>query len=341
MNDFPQLLRSVIAGNDLSAADAARVIGAFMDELLSPVRAAALLTALAAKGACADEIVGAARAMRERSVRVDHGLPLVLDIVGTGGDGAHTINISTAAALVVAGAGVPVAKHGNRAASSQCGSADVLEALGVRLDRDPESSAALLQTAHITFLFAMRHHPAMRAVGPVRAELGVRTIFNLLGPLTNPAGAQRQLVGVFDERYLELLANGLRDLGGEAAAVVHAASGLDEIAGEGPTHVVQFDEHGMRRWLLDPAEYGVHAPVETLRGGDAAFNAAALVAILEGERSPRADLVCLNAALALVVAGVVADIPEGMATARAAIASGAARAALAALSAERPTEYAT
>jgi anthranilate phosphoribosyltransferase len=341
MNDFPQLLRTVIAGTDLSAADAARAIGAFMDETISPVRAAALLTALAAKGACADEIVGAARAMRERSVRVDHGLPLVLDIVGTGGDGAHTINISTAAALVVAGAGVPVAKHGNRAASSQCGSADVLEALGVRLDRDPESSAALLRSARITFLFAQRHHPAMRVVGPVRAELGVRTIFNLLGPLTNPAGAQRQLVGVFDERYLELLANGLRDLGGEAAAVVHAASGLDEIAGEGPTHVVQFDERGMRRWLLDPADYGVHAPVAALRGGDAAFNAAALVAILEGERTPRADLVCLNAALALVVAGVVADIPEGMATARVAIASGAAREALAALSAERPTEYAT
>ena len=243
----------MIAGNDLSAADAARAIGAFMDESLSPVRAAALLTALAAKGACADEIVGAARAMRERSVRVDHGLPLVLDIVGTGGDGAHTINISTAAALVVAGAGVPVAKHGNRAASSQCGSADVLEALGVRLDRDPETSAALLRSARIAFLFAAS--ATIRRCGrSVRCapNSGVRTIFNLLGPLTNPAGAQRQVVGVFDERYLELLANGLRDLGGEAAAVVHAASGLDEIAGEGPTHVVQFDARGMRRWVLHP-----------------------------------------------------------------------------------------
>jgi len=341
VNDFPHLLRSVLAGQDLTDEQAALAIGAFFDEALSPVRAAALLTALAAKGYCADEIVGAARAMRERSVRVDHGLPLVVDIVGTGGDGAHTINISTAAALVVAGAGVPVAKHGNRAASSQCGSADVLEALGVRLDRDPETSAHLLRTARIAFLFAQRHHPAMRAVGPVRAELGVRTIFNLLGPLTNPAGAQRQLVGVFDERYLELLASGLRDLGGEAAAVVHAASGLDEIAGEGPTHVVQFDGRGMRRWVLHPEQYGVHAPVDALRGGDAAFNAKALVAILEGERSPRADLVCLNAALALEVAGVVADISEGMTAARAAITSGAAREALAALCVERPTEYAT
>jgi anthranilate phosphoribosyltransferase len=341
MNDFPHLLRGVLAGHDLSSEEAAHLIGGFFDETLSQVRAAALLTALAAKGYCAGEIVGAARAMRERSVRVEHGLPLVLDIVGTGGDGAHTINISTAAALVVAGAGLPVAKHGNRAASSKCGSADVLEALGVRLDRDPESSADLLRSARIAFLFAQRHHPAMRAVGPVRAELGVRTIFNLLGPLTNPAGAQRQVVGVFDERYIELLAEALRDLGGEAGAVVHGASGLDEIAGEGPTHVVQFDERGLRRWTLHPEDYGVHAPVDTLRGGDAAFNAAALTAILEGERSPRADLVCLNAALALDVAGVVADLHEGMAMARAAIASGAAREALAALAAEKTTEYAS
>ena len=340
MNDFPALLRAVIRGDNLTSADAALAIGAIMDGTISPLRTAALLTALASKGETADEIAGAARAVRERAVRVEHGLPLVLDIVGTGGDGAHTINISTAAALVVAGSGYPVAKHGNRAASSTCGSADVLEALGVKLERDPEESAELLRDAHITFLFAQRHHPAFRAVGPVRAELGVRTIFNVLGPLTNPAGANRQVVGVAEARHLELLALALRELGSDAGAVVHSESGLDEIAGDGPTHVVQFDAGSMRRWLLDPADYGVHAPIESLRGGDAAFNAQALTAILAGEVSPRSDLVVLNAALALLVANAVESIDEGMVRGRAAIASGAARAALDALCVERPREVA-
>jgi anthranilate phosphoribosyltransferase len=180
-------------------------------------------------------------------------------------------------------------------------------------------------------LYARRHHPATRAVGPVRSELGVRTIFNVLGPLTNPAGANRQVVGVAEERHLVLLAEALRDLGGDAAAVIHSASGLDEIAGEGPTYVMQFDASGMRRWTLDPADYGVHAPLDTIRGGDASVNAAALLAILGGERSPRADLVALNAALALVVAGAAAGIDDGMERARTAIAGGAARAALDAL----------
>jgi anthranilate phosphoribosyltransferase len=341
MNDFPQLLRTVIAGNDLSASDTARVIGAIMDETLSSMRTAALFAALAAKGESAEEIVGAARAMRERCIRVEHDLPLVLDIVGTGGDGAQTINISTAAALVVAGCGVPVAKHGNRSASSLCGSADVLEELGVQIERDPEDSAYLLREAGIAFLYARRHHPATRAVGPVRSELGVRTIFNVLGPLTNPAGANRQVVGVAEERHLVLLAEALQELGGEAGAVVHSASGLDEIAGEGPTYVMQFDATGMRRWTLHPAEYGVHAPLDTIRGGNAAVNAAALTAILAGEVSPRADLVALNAALALVVAGAVANINDGMERARAAIAAGRARGALDALRAGRRKEAAS
>ncbi len=341
MNDYPQLLRSVLRGEDLSADDAARMIGGIMDETISPVRTAALFAALAAKGESADEIVGAARAMRERCVRVEHGLPMVLDIVGTGGDAACTINISTMAALVVAGCGIPVAKHGNRAASSACGSADVLEALGVEIERDPETSARLLREARIAFLYARRHHPATRAVGPVRSELGVRTIFNVLGPLTNPAGANRLVVGVAEERHLELLAEALRDLGGDAAAIIHSASGLDEIAGEGPTHVMQFGASGMRRWILDPADYGVHAPLDVIRGGDAAVNAAAVLAILGGERSPRADLVVLNAALALVVADAAADINDGMGRARAAIVSGAARAALDALRGERIKEVAS
>ena len=341
MTEYPALLRSVLAGKHLSAEDAAWVIGGIMDETISPVRTAALFAALAAKGESATEIVGAARAMRDRCVRVEHGLPLVLDIVGTGGDGHSTINISTAAAFVVAGCGIPVAKHGNRAASSRCGSADVLEALGVKIENDPEVSARLLRESRIAFLYARRHHPATRAVGPVRGELGVRTIFNVLGPLTNPAGANRQVVGVAQEQHLTLLAEALQELGSEAGAVVHSASGLDEVAGEGPTTVVQFDARGMRRWELLPGDYGVHAPLESILGDDATFNAAALLSILAGERSPRADLVALNAALALVVAGAATTINDGMVRARAAIASGAAQGALDALRAGGRKEVAT
>ncbi|HEY4441876.1 MAG TPA: anthranilate phosphoribosyltransferase [Candidatus Elarobacter sp.] len=335
--DYPPLLRRVLAGTDLSAAEMAEVIGAIFDETMTPVRAAALLAAFAAKGETVDEVVGAARAMRERSVRVEHGLPMVLDIVGTGGDNSHTINISTTAAFIVAGCGVPVGKHGNRAASSSCGSADVLEALGVPIESSPDASARALREHNITFLFAQRHHPSMRAVGPIRRELGVRTIFNVLGPLTNPAGANRQLVGVARAEHAPLLAEALVALGADAGAVVHGGDGLDEISGEATTDVVQFDRDGMRRWTLDPTRYGVRATRAQIRGGDAATNAAALLAILDGERSPRADLVLLNAALALVVAGEAVDIDDGMARARTSVETGRARAALDALRRERTT----
>jgi anthranilate phosphoribosyltransferase len=337
-SEYPPLLRRVLGGEDLSAEEMAQTIGAIMDETLSPVRAAALLAALAAKGETVDEVVGAARAMRERSVRVEHGLPMVLDIVGTGGDNAHTVNISTAAAFIVAGCGVPVGKHGNRAASSSCGSADVLEALGVNLDASPEASAHALREHNITFLFAQRHHPSMRAVGPIRRELGVRTIFNVLGPLTNPAGANRQLIGVARPEHVALVADALRALGAEAGAVVHGADGLDEISGESPTDVVQFDRDGVRHWTLDPATYGVHATRADILGGDASVNAPALLAILGGEHSPRADLVLLNAALALVVAGEAVDIDDGMLRARTAVETGRARSALDALRRDRETE---
>jgi anthranilate phosphoribosyltransferase len=340
VNDYAPMLRALLGRRDLSAAQTAEMIGAIMDETLTPVRAAALLTALAAKGETVDEVVGAATAMLERSIRVDHAQPLVIDVCGTGGDGAQTLNISTAAAFVVAGAGVPVAKHGNRAASSACGSADVLEALGVRLERSPQASARLLHSSNITFLFAQHHHPAMRAVGPIRRELGIRTIFNLLGPLTNPAGVTHQVVGVATPATLDLLARALRALGRRAGAVVHAQSGLDEVDGAGPTEVAQFDSSGMRRWTLVPSDYGVVATRADLRGGDAGWNARALTAILTGEVSPRADVVCLNAALALVVAGVAVDINDGLLRARASVACGAARSALDALRAAREMEYA-
>jgi anthranilate phosphoribosyltransferase len=331
---YPAVLRGVLGGGDLSSEEMAATVGAIMDETLSPVRAAALLAALAAKGETVDEVVGAARAMRERSVRVEHGLPLVLDVVGTGGDNAHTINISTAAAFIVAGCDVPVAKHGNRAASSACGSADVLEALGVAIDRPPEASARSLRRHNVAFLFAQRHHPAMRAVAPIRRELGVRTIFNVLGPLTNPAGATHQVVGVARPEHVDLVAGALRRLGAEAGAVIHGADGLDEISGEAPTDVVQFDAHGARRWMLDPAAYGVRASRADIAGGDPQTNAAALLAILDGERSPRADLVLLNAALALVVAGDAVDVADGLARARTSVETGRARAALDALRAD-------
>ena len=338
---YPPLLRGVLAGHHLSSDEMASTIGAIMDETLSPVRASALLAALAAKGETVDEVVGAARAMRERSVRVEHGLPLVLDVVGTGGDNAHTINISTMAAFVVAGCGVPVAKHGNRAASSACGSADVLEALGVDIDRSPDASACVLREHNVAFLFAQRHHPAMRAVGPIRRELGVRTVFNVLGPLTNPAGANRQVIGVARPEHVSLVGDALRALGAEAGAVIHGEDGLDEISGEAPTDVVQFDRSGVRRWKLDPAAYGVRASRAEIRGGDAAVNAAAVLAILGGERSPRADLVCLNAALALVVAGEAVDVHDGMARARTSVETGRARAALDALRAHRENDPST
>ncbi|HXF33635.1 MAG TPA: anthranilate phosphoribosyltransferase [Candidatus Acidoferrales bacterium] len=340
MTEFPALLRRVIAGNDLTAEETAMAIGAFMDESISSVQAGALLVALAAKGEKIDEVVGAARAMRQRALRVEHDLPLVIDIVGTGGDGARTINISTAAALVVAGAGIPVAKHGNRAASSACGSADVLEALGVRIDRSPEEAASILRRHRIAFLYAQRYHPAMKAVGPVRSQLGVRTIFNILGPLTNPAHAHRAVVGVAQAHQVDLVAEALQGLGAAAGAVIHAESGIDEVAGEGPTYVAQFDGGKMRRWTLDPANYGVRATLDELRGGDAKTNAAALLAIMRGEQSPRADVVVLNAALALVVAGAVEDIPHGMDVARESIAQGAALVALDALRTEHEVEFA-
>jgi len=331
MEDYPQLLRRLLLGGTMSAEESSATVGAIIDETITSAQAAGLLIALAARGETIEEVVGAATAMRRRAVRLDHQLPLVFDIVGTGGDGTRSINISTAAALVVAGAGVPVAKHGNRAASSACGSADVLEALGVPLDRPPAEAAELLTTQRIAFLFAPRYHPAMKAAIGLRRELGVRTIFNLLGPLCNPAGANRILVGVFGEAQVELVAEAMQGLGAAEGAVVHSASGMDEVAGDGPTWVAQFTREGSRRWLLHPEDHGIRASLDDLRGGDAATNATLILHILQGQSSPRADVVALNAALALMIAGVAGDVAEGLTLARASIASGAAMAALEAL----------
>lgn len=339
MTAFAPLLRRVIAGEDLSSEETAEAFGAIMDEQISAVQAGALLAALASKGETAAEVVGAARAMRERSLHVEHGFE-VIDVCGTGGDAAGTINISTAVAFVLAGAGIRVAKHGNRAASSRCGSADVLEQLGVKIDVSPERAARQLADYNVAFLFAPHYHPAMRVVGPVRRELGVRTIFNILGPLTNPAGAARQVIGVAREEWLSLLGDALVELGALSGAVVHATSGLDEIAGDVPTQIYQFDATGSRTWMLVPHDYGVAATLDDLRGGDAPGNAEALLAILSGERSPRADVVCLNAALAFVVAGRAQSIDEGLDLARRSIAGGNALRALDGLRGRPQMEFA-
>lgn len=312
---FGPLLRKVIAREDLTKEEAAATIGEIMDGAFTPVQSAGLLAALASKGETLSEVIGAATAMRDRSLRVEHGLPLVVDVVGTGGDGANTINISTMAALTVASADVPVAKHGNRAASSACGSADVLEAEGMSIDVAPEAAATMLREANFTFMFAPRYHPAMKYVGPVRRELGVRTVFNVLGPLTNPARATHQVVGVAREEHIELVGDVLSAFG-VVGAVVHASSGMDEVSGEGPTTVYEFEGERRARWTLDPQDYKIHAPLEALRGGSTDACRAAFEAILNGEQSPRADVVALNAALVFTACKRTHDLREGLELAR-------------------------
>jgi anthranilate phosphoribosyltransferase len=299
-------------------------VGELIDGRWTQAQGGGFLAALAGKGEVICELVGAARALRARSLTVVHGLPLVVDVCGTGGDRAGTINVSTCAGFVVAACGVPVAKHGNRAASSRCGSADVLEFLDVPLNRPAEQAAASLVSDGFAFLFAQHYHPALKTVAPLRRELGVRTIFNIVGPLANPARATRQLIGVARPEHVELVGSALRTLGTEAAAVVHSRSGLDEVAGEGPTTVYRFNRSETLRYEIEPADYGIHASRAAVTGGDVATNAAALRTILEGERSPRADVVALNAALALQVAERVESLHEGLALARRALENGAA-----------------
>ncbi|HVA33253.1 MAG TPA: anthranilate phosphoribosyltransferase [Candidatus Baltobacteraceae bacterium] len=317
-------MRQVLAGESLSRDEAAAFVGDVMDGAFTPVQAAGLLVALAAKGESVDEIAGAARAMRERSVHVDHGLPRVADVVGTGGDGANTFNISTMAALVVAAAGIPVAKHGNRAASSACGSADVLEAAGLPIAIAPDLAVRMLHETGFTFLFAPAYHPAMRTVAPVRRELGVRTVFNVLGPLTNPAGATLAIVGVARESLLEVLGKVLPALGVPHGAIVHASNGLDEVAGDVPTAIYSFDPSGGRRWQLEPGRFGVDVPLEEIVGGSVERCRQAFFGILGGERCPAAKVVALNAAVVLHAAGVQPRMEDALEQATAILESGAA-----------------
>jgi anthranilate phosphoribosyltransferase len=258
--------------------------------------------------------------------------PDALDTCGTGGDGHQTFNISTAAAFIAAGAGAVIAKHGNRAQSSRAGSADVLEALGVRLDLTPEQIATCIKTTGLGFMFAPAHHGALKAVGPVRRELGFRTLFNLTGPLASPAHCKRQLLGVFALRWLEPMAQALRQLGAVKAWVVHGSDGLDEITTTGPTEVAQLDQGRIGRFTIVPQAFGFAiAKLEDLRGGDARYNATALRALLEGKTGPYRDIALLNAAGALVVAGRAGDLGQGLAGATQSLETGAAKAKLEAL----------
>jgi len=326
--DHKSLLNRLLAGNDLSPSEMEAFIGAVMDGEVEDVVIAAVLVALRAKTETGAEVAAAARAMRARSLSVVIAEPgRAVDTCGTGGDNAETINISTAAAFLAAAAGAPVAKHGNRSVSSRCGSADVLEAAGVRLDHSPEAMAALHEEVGITFLFAPRLHPAMAAVMPVRRALGVRTVFNLLGPLTNPAGVERQVVGVWGHEVQPLMASALAELGARHALVVHSDDGLDEISVSAPTTVFEVrDGEIAGEWRVDPGVLGIEAgQPESLRGGDADENLRRMRAILGGEeRSAAAEAVALNTAAALMVAGLACDLRQGLDRSREVLRSGAA-----------------
>ncbi|HET7785693.1 MAG TPA: anthranilate phosphoribosyltransferase [Myxococcales bacterium] len=318
-------IRQAVEGVHLSREQAAQAMDAMLDGGAPVAQMAALLVALRMKGETPDEIAGAAQALRSRAARVEVSAERLIDTCGTGGDGSHTFNISTAAAFVAAGGGARVAKHGNRAVSSRCGSADVLAALGVEVDLPPDAVAACIDECGIGFLFAPRHHAAMRHVAPVRKELGLRTLFNLLGPLANPAGARRQLLGVYAPQLVPVLARTLAELGCERAFVVHGFGGLDEISTAGPTVVCEVRDGKVRQFEFAPEDAGVErAPLEGLRGGDAQENAGMLRAVLAGEDGPRRTAVVLNAGAALAAAGMCETIAEGVRLAARAIDSGAA-----------------
>jgi anthranilate phosphoribosyltransferase len=321
-----EMLERLLAGNDLGAQTTEECFAALMAGEWSEPEQAAFLVALRAKGETPAEVAAAARALRSFAVPVSTTRAPLVDTCGTGGDGAHTLNLSTGAALVAAACGVAVAKHGNRSVSSRCGSADVMEALGVPLEMEPEQLGALLDAEGFAFLFAPRLHPAMRAVMPVRRALGVRTVFNLLGPLANPAGVRRQVVGVYGAAVVPLVAGALAELGAEHAWVVHGNDGLDELSVCAPTQVIEVRRgRVVGEFVVDPGTLGIQcASQEDLVGSDAAENAKRLRAILGGEeRSPAAEAVALGAAATLVVAGVASDLAAGLAAARTCLACGA------------------
>ncbi len=326
--DFRALIALAATGATLSVEQAEQAFDIMMAGEATPAQMGGLLMALRVRGETVDEITGGAKAMRARAVAID-APDGAIDTCGTGGDAKGTFNVSTGAAIVSAACGIPVAKHGNRALSSRSGSADVLTALGVNIEADMALVRDALWQANIGFLMAPRHHGAMRHVAPTRVELGTRTIFNLLGPLSNPAGAKRQLIGVFDEVWAEPMAQVLRNLGSERVWVVHGSDGTDELTTTGPSQVVELLHGDLRKFEVTPEEAGLaRASLDDIKGGDGDENARTMAAMLDGAPGPIRDIVLLNTAAALIVAGRADNLKEGAAVAAEAIDSGAARATL-------------
>lgn len=326
--DLKPFVAEVAAGRALTREQARAAFDVIMSGEATPSQIGGFLMALRVRGETIAEITGAVEVMRAKMIRVAAPVGAV-DIVGTGGDGSGSLNISTAAAFVAAGAGAKVAKHGNRALSSRSGAADTLAALGVRIDASPHRIGECISDAGIGFMFAPAHHSAMKHVGATRVELGTRTIFNLLGPLSNPAGVTRQMVGVFADTWIEPLAQVLGDLGAEHVWVVHGSDGLDEITVTGPTRVAEWANGRVSTFSVSPGDVGLSThPKGALAGGDAASNATALVALLEGATGAYRDAVLMNAGAGLVVSGLAATLSDGVAMAADAISSGRARAAL-------------
>ncbi len=331
MSAFKLLLAKVADGRSLSKDEAITAFQVLMSGEATPSQIGAFLMALRVRGETVDEISGAVTVMREKMLRVEAPADAI-DIVGTGGDSSGSYNISTCAAFVAAGAGLRVAKHGNRALSSKSGSADVLMALGVKLDTSPEKITECIKEAGLGFMFAPQHHASMKHVGPTRVELGTRTIFNLLGPLSNPAGVKRQITGVYSKTWLEPFAQVLKTLGSEACWICHGKGGVDEIIPTGTTWVAELKDGEVREFNFTPESVGiVRSNPDDLKGGDAILNAAALRTVLEGKPSAFSDAAVMTAGAALVVAGKVAHLKSGVIIAREAIASGAAAKSLARL----------
>jgi len=321
-DEFKALIAKVATGANLSRAEAASAFDRMMSGEATPSQMGGLLMALRVRGETVDEITGAVTTMRAKMLSVK-APPDAVDIVGTGGDASGSYNISTCAAFIVAGAGVPIAKHGNRALSSKSGAADVLQALGVNIDLNAEQVGLCIRESGIGFMFAPAHHPAMKNVGPTRVELGTRTIFNLLGPLSNPAGVKRQMVGTFSRHWIEPMVQVLNNLGSERVWAVHGSDGLDEITTSGPTSVAELKDGKVRTFEIVPEDAGLRrAKPEALRGGDASHNAAALLDVLKGKPGPFRDVAILNAAATLIVAAKAGDLKEAAALAAKAIDSG-------------------
>ncbi|HKD22784.1 MAG TPA: anthranilate phosphoribosyltransferase [Rhizomicrobium sp.] len=329
--DFHAVLQRLAAGEKLSQEMAARAFASLMAGDVPPIRMAAFLTALAVRDATVEEITGGVRAMRHAMRKVEAPRDAI-DLCGTGGDGHGTLNVSTAAAFVVAACGVPVAKHGNRNMSSRTGTADVLEALGVRIDLAPQAAEYCLREVGLCFLFAQTYHPAMKHVAPIRRELGFRTVFNLLGPLSNPAGVRRQLIGVYSRDWLVPVAHVLAKLGSEKAWIVHGSDGLDEMTTTGVSHIAVLEDGKVSTMTVAPQDVGLeHATLASLKGGIPEDNADAIRRLLGGTKGAFRDIVLLNAGAALVVADVARDLKDGIAQAAKAIDSGAAANVLAKL----------